>query len=112
MGSAICKTCRSLDTACVSRARENERTADGRLAVGREIEAGLSYYFAIPRSMLYSLVPGLKALWLVWCVTKEVVLEIPAAAPLSVSSMAWGSHMQYPPKLHQWEKELSATVPS
>lgn len=63
--------CWSLDTPCVSGARENERIADGRLAVWKAIQPGLSYYFAIPRSIFYSLVPRLQVLRLVRCVIKK-----------------------------------------
>lgn len=75
--------CWSLDTPCISGARENERIADGRLAVWREIQPGLSYCFAITKSIFYSLVPRLKVPWLVWCVIKRVSVQISAVALLS-----------------------------
>lgn len=75
--------CWSLDTPCISGARENERITDGRLAVWREIQPGLSYYFAITKSIFYSLVPRLKVPWLVWCVIKRVSVQISAVALLS-----------------------------
>lgn len=88
--------CWSLDTPCVSGARENERTADGRLAVWREMQPGLSYYFTIPRSIFYSLVPRLKVLWLVRCVIKKSCCTDFSCRPAKWQQRGWGQQQAMP----------------
>lgn len=99
----------SLDTPCISGARENERIADGRLAVCREIQPGLSYYFAMAKSIFYSLVPRLKVAWLVWYVIKRAAVQISAVGLLSGLWSAAGTAFV---RLHYLGEELSTTVPN
>lgn len=101
--------CWSLDTPCISGARENERVADGRLALCREIQPGLSHYFAITKSIFYSLVPRLKVPWLVWCVIKGVAAQISAVGLLSG---LWSAAGTASVRLHYLGKELSTAAPN
>lgn len=98
-----------MDTPCISGARENERVADGRLALCREIQPGLSHYFAITKSIFYSLVPRLKVPWLVWCVIKGAAAQISAVGLLSG---LWSAAGTVSVRLHYLGKELSTAVPN
>lgn len=88
---------------------ENERIADGRLAGCREIQPGMSYCFAITKSIFYSLVPRLKVPWLVWCVIKRVAVQISPAGLLSGLWSAAGTALV---RLHHLGKDLSTAVPN